>query len=99
MQNDVVVVFGGRYMRDFKTRVNDWISYFKKLIEYNQKTKVRKKWGKLIKPTRPVHLKISDTPNEAFMEEFLMSAGFEVKDEILEFTRSIYIIGPEYPDF
>ena len=98
-QKDIVVVFGGKYLRSFRKRVDDWVYFFRKTIKYIGNRTIKRKWGKLIKPYKPIHIKIANVPNEAFMEEFLMSAGFEVKDEILETIRSIYIIGPEYPDF
>ena len=100
-REDVVVVFGATYVRSFKKRVDDWIEYFVKIIRFNKKCRIHRdaRWGRLHRPYKPAHLKTAKIPDRVFMEEYLLCAGFEVKDEVLQSLRSIYIIGPESPDY
>ena len=98
-REDMVVVFGATYVRSFRRRVDDWIEYFFKLFKFVKKYRACKdaRWGRLHRPYKPAHFKIARVPNEAFMGEYLLCAGFEVKDSIFQSVRSIYIIGPESP--
>ena len=96
---DIVIVFKGTYIRDFKTRCVDWIEYIGDCIDYflmyiNVKERNRDKRSH--KPYKPMHIKLSDGTDEIFLEHYLLCSGFEIEDEILQSLRSIYIIKPDY---
>lgn len=76
--NDTFVLsFNGKYIPGFFTRIKEWIEYL-----FNKKTF-----------PKPIHVKVTNAPNETKLDWFLEKSGLEVKEEYLGPVVTRYTIG------
>lgn len=81
--------FNGKYIRNCRERMIDWFHYcIEKCYEVYYKTfkpnddKTIRKYNLIhFGATKPIHIKISNCPNERILEEILTRHGFEIIDE------------------
>ena len=90
-----VLFFDGKYIQNRKERVLDWFHYcINKCYEMFYKTfkpnddKILMKYNS----TKPIHIKVSNFPDEWILEQILTRHGFKIVDEYLYSTATEYEI-------
>jgi len=94
------VSFGARYIRSFSKRLSDWCEYIKDsiyrffLIHFTPNNDNTFKKYELIHSgvSKPIHLKVAETPDEICLYHFLESNGFEIIDEFLHSESTVYYV-------
>ena len=102
-RNKFQIVFPGKYGVNFFERTGDWIKYcvecfeiwyienfehgFKKL---RKNYDVLKKSGVDYTPLKPVHVKVSNSPDETFLYTYLESCGLKITDEDFDGNIIVY---------
>jgi len=97
-KNDFKISFGGKYIHSFSRRILDWFEYVKDivyrffLIHCTPKDdKTFKKYNLIhFGVSKPIHLKIAETPNEFVLYGFLEKNGFKIKEEHLYTESTVY---------
>ena len=93
-----VLFFDGKYVQSRRERILDWLHYcIDKCYEVYYKTfkpnddKTLRKYSLIHYGTKkPIHIKVSNCPNEWILEKILARHGFKIIDE------HIYSIATEY---
>lgn len=97
--------FAGKYVQDRKERISDWINYckdrcyevylksFKKSDDQTLRNYSLIHYG----ASKPVHIKVSNCPNEVLLENILRRYGFKITDEHFYSIDTEYVIGKAEP--
>ena len=93
------VYFGGRYINTFIQRVGDWAKYFMDwfyrlfLICFNPKGETLREYELIhYGVTKPIHVKIAETPDEFILYDYLKTNGFKIEREHLYSESTVYDI-------
>lgn len=97
-KDEFKVVFGSKYIQSFPERVSDWYHYVLNSIYRLYLVHVTPNDDKTLQKyelihygvSKPIHLKIANTPNEFILESFLKENGFKIIDEHLYSEFTIY---------
>lgn len=94
------ITFGGKYINNLPARIKDWLNYLLDNVYRFYLVHVTPKDDKTFRKyelihygvSKPVHLKVANTPNEWQLECFLKKNGFKIVNEHLYSEFSIYNI-------
>lgn len=92
------ISFGGKYIESFSERASDWYRYIWDstyrffLIHFTPNDdKTFQKYELIhVGVSKPIHLKIAETPNETILYNFLEKNGFKIIDEHLYSESTVY---------
>ena len=98
-ENEFKLIFKGKYIHDTKTRIENWVRYFcdviytRFLILFKIDIKNYKQYELFYYgPYKPLHVKVTNAPNESILEQVLKDNGFKIKDEYLGSVDTIYYV-------
>ena len=91
------ITFKGRYIDNFFQRVFKTICWIYDLCLYKTVTRLVYIKNKdinysYLKPSRYIAIKLSNTPNEYLLEEYLSYKGYKVVDEVLYPEDTVYVV-------
>ena len=102
-RNKFQIVFPGKYYVNFFERTSDWIEYYFEEFRIWYITKFKHGFEKFRKNynhlkskgveyilEKPIHLKHSNSPDEAFLYPYLESCGLKITDEYIDGNIMIY---------
>lgn len=90
------VSFGSNYIQSFSERVSDWYNYIlgnvRRFFIIHFTNNGDRTLIAQLGVSKPIHLKIAQTPNEWILYEFLERNGFRVANEHLSLSSIVYEI-------
>ena len=97
--------FAGKYVQGRKERISDWINYCKDRCYEVYLKAFKRSDDKTLRnyslihygASKPVHIKVSNCPNEFMLEKILRRHGFKIADEHLYSVDTEYVIGKAEP--
>ena len=94
--------FNGKFINNFLERAFDWIKYYydsmrvsllKNLFHPNYNNLTAEEYELIyLGVHKPVHIKVTDAPNETALDLFLEANGFKIANEFLFRISTIYTI-------
>lgn len=89
------ISFGGKYIQSLPERISDWYEYIRIRtinIIYRSLCNIFHRYENiyLAENCKPIHLKVSEKPNEMILYDFLEKNGFEITDEYLYDAATVY---------
>lgn len=99
-KDEFKITFNGNYIQSFSERISDWYHYVLNtiykfyLVHFTPNDDRTLQKYSLIhyRVSRPIHLKVSNTPNEFILEGFLKENGFKIIDEHLYSISTVYVV-------
>lgn len=100
-----VLHFAGKYVQSRKERITDWINYcedkcyevYLKAFKRNDDKTLRNYSLIHYGASKPVHIKVSNCPDEFWLDNILKRYGFKITDEHLYTINTEYVIGKAEP--
>jgi hypothetical protein len=97
-KNEFKITFDGNYIQNFSERVSNWYHYVLNSIYRFYLVRVTPNDDKTFQKyelihhvvSKPIHLKIANTPNEVILEGFLKENGFKIVAEHLYSESTVY---------
>ena len=102
-RNKFQIVFPGKHIVNFFDRTSDWIKYYFECFEFwyvenfeHGFEKFRKSYDYLKKsgvdctPLKPVHVKVSSSPDETFLYAYLENCGLKITAEYIDGNIMVY---------
>ena len=94
------ITFKGKYTCNFSKRMEDWINYIFDSIYYFFLVHVTPNNDRTFHNynlihygvSAPVHIRVTNAPNEIILEEFLRENGFKIIEEHLSSVSTVYDI-------
>lgn len=99
-KNDFKITFEGEYIESLPKRISDWLGYtfdsiykIVPLIFTPNNYKTLKKYGlAYYGALKPIHSKITKTPNEFLLYDFLEKNGLKIAKEYLYSDSTVYVV-------
>ena len=99
-KDEFKITFNGNYIQSFSERISDWYHYVLNniykfyLVHFTPNDDRTLQKYSLIhyRVSRPIHLKVANTPNEFILEGFLKENGFKIIDEHLYSISTVYVV-------